>query len=154
ARRGAPRRRRPRRGGRRRAAGRRCARRRCHPGGGAVTAGNRPGLIRLLVTPLAVAAGIGVAYAVFLSLSPFQYDSFILNRVFIQDRFVRHLELVGISSGAATLVVVSLGPALAVTGRWLRVPVFFVANLGQAVPSIGVLALFYAALGLGVRPAV
>ena len=119
-----------------------------------MTAGMRPAPLRLLVTPLAVAAGIAVAYAVFLSLSPFIYDDQILNRDFVQDRFLRHLELVGISFALAALIAVPLGTLLAVAGRWLRVPVFLVANLGQAVPSIGILALFYAWLGLGVSPTV
>jgi len=54
----------------------------------------------------------------------------------------------------ALALLVALGIALAVAGRWLRLPVLVVANLGQAIPSIGVLVFFSAALGLGVAPTV
>ena len=116
-----------------------------------MTAGTRPGLLRLLFTPLAIAVGIGVAYVVFLGLGFQATDHFILNRTFIQDRFQRHLELVGISFGFSAVIGVPVGVLLASSGRRLRVPVFLVANLGQAVPSISVLVLFYAFLGIGVR---
>jgi osmoprotectant transport system permease protein len=119
-----------------------------------MTAGNRPGLLRLLLTPLVVLAGIGVAWVVFLGLGAQDTDQFILNRAFVEDRFLGHLELVGISFAISVAIGVPVGVLLASSGRWLRVPVFLVANLGQAVPSIGVLVLFYAYLGLGLRPTV
>ena len=119
-----------------------------------MTAGSRPGVLRLLFTPLAIAIGIGVAWVVFLGLGAQDTDQFILNRMFIQDRFIRHLELVGIAFGISVLIGVPVGILLARSGRGLRVPVFLGANLGQCIPSIGILVLFYAYLGLGVRPTV
>ncbi|HEV3122953.1 MAG TPA: ABC transporter permease [Candidatus Dormibacteraeota bacterium] len=110
--------------------------------------------VRLLLTPMIVAAGIGVAWLVFFSLSFNDVDVYILNRAFLQDRFIRHCELVGISFAIAAAIGLPLGVLLARAGRWLRIPVFVVANLGQAVPSIGILVLFYAFFGLGVRPTV
>jgi osmoprotectant transport system permease protein len=110
--------------------------------------------IRLLLTPMVVAAGIGVAWLVFLSLSFNDIDVYILNRAFLQDRFIRHCELVGISFAIAAAIGLPLGVLLARAGRWLRIPVFLVANLGQAVPSIGILVLFGVYFGLGVGPTV
>jgi osmoprotectant transport system permease protein len=60
--------------------------------------------------------------------------------------------LVGLSFGAVAAIGVPLGVAMARAGRWLQVPVFLVANLGQAVPSVGILVLFYAFFGLGLGP--
>jgi osmoprotectant transport system permease protein len=101
-----------------------------------------------------VAVGIGVCWLIFLSLTPRDTDQFVLNRAFLQDRFVGHVELVAASFALATALGVPIGVLLARSGRWLRLPVFLVANLGQAIPSIGVLVFFYAVFGLGFRPAV
>src|SRR6202022_4760887 len=38
--------------------------------------------------------------------------------------------------------------------RWLSVPALAIANLGQAVPSIGILALGFTYIGLGVQGAI
>jgi osmoprotectant transport system permease protein len=105
-------------------------------------------------TPLVIAAAVGLSVLVFQTLAPSPTDSEILNRDFISERFVTHLQLVGASFAATVALGVPLGVAMANAGPWLRVPVLLVANLGQAVPSIGILVLFYAWLGLGARPAV
>lgn len=114
----------------------------------------QPGRARLLLTPAVILAGIAVAWLVFLTLNATATDSYILNRDFIEGSLVTHVELVAISFGVAAAVGVPLGVALAVTGRSLRVPVLLIANLGQAIPSIGVLVFFSAALGLGFAPTV
>jgi len=44
--------------------------------------------------------------------------------------------------------------AIAQAGPLVRVPVFLIANLGQAIPGIGLLVLLFAFLGLGVAPTV
>jgi len=119
-----------------------------------VIAPARQGRIRLLLTPAIVAAGCGLAYLLFFTLNPAATDEFILNRDFVQARFLEHVELVGISFLVAAALGVPLGVGMAVAGRWLRVPVLLVANLGQAIPSIGVLVFFSAALGLGTAPTV
>ena len=113
---------------------------------------SRPGPWRLLLTPAGLAAGVGICWVLFLSLTPQSTDSFVLNRAFLQDRFIGHVMLFGTSFALAAAIGVSLGIAMARAGRWLRLPVFLVANLGQDIPSIGVLAFFYTAFGLGTRP--
>jgi osmoprotectant transport system permease protein len=102
---------------------------------------------------VAVLVGVGLSLLVLQTLKPSSTDSEILNRAFLTDRLVRHLYLVGVSFAAVSVVGVPLGVLLAKSGRALRVPVFLVANLGQAVPSVGILVLFYAFFGLGPGPA-
>jgi osmoprotectant transport system permease protein len=119
-----------------------------------VIAPPRAGPRRLLLTPVLIAAGVGVAYLVFRSLNAAPTDPDILNREFVQEQFVTHVALVAVSFAIAAAAGVPIGIAMAVAGRWLRIPVLVVANLGQAVPSIGVLVFFAAALGLGFAPTV
>ena len=108
--------------------------------------------VRVWYLPAAVAAGIGISVLVVQTLTPTASDGEILNQPFLTDRVIRHLELVGVSFAVVTAVGVPLGIAMAKAGRLLQVPVFLVANLGQAVPSIGILVLFYAFFGLGLYP--
>lgn len=110
------------------------------------------GRARIWYLPLAVLAGIGVSFGVLQTLNGGLADGEVLNRPFLTDEVIRHLELVFASFGAVVAAGVPLGVAAAKAGRAVRVPVFLVANLGQAVPSIGVLVLLYAFLGLGVWP--
>ncbi len=86
------------------------------------------------------------------TLTPTPTDGEILNSQFLTDRLLRHLELVGISFAVVSAIGLPLGVLMAKSAAILRVPVFLVANLGQAVPSIGILVLFYAFFGLGLYP--
>jgi osmoprotectant transport system permease protein len=108
---------------------------------------------RVYYLPLAVLVGIGLSVLVVQLLTPSPTDGEILNRPFLTDRLLRHLELVGVAFAVVTVIGVPLGVLMAKTGRWLRVPVFLGANLGQAVPSVGILVLFYAFFGLGLEAA-
>ena len=47
-----------------------------------------------------------------------------------------------------------LGVLIAQAGPIVRVPVFLIANLGQAIPGIGLLVLLFAFFGLGATPTV
>ena len=104
--------------------------------------------------PIAVVVGAGIALLVLQTLPMQATDGEILNRDFLTQRTLSHLQLVGLAFALVVVVGVPLGVAMAKAGRWLQVPVFLVANLGQAVPSVGILVLFYALFGLGLRPAV
>jgi osmoprotectant transport system permease protein len=110
------------------------------------------GRARVWYLPIAVAAGIGLSVLVLQTLNGSAADGEILNSQFLTDRLVRHLELVGISFAVVAAIGVPVGVLMAKSGRFVRVPVFLIANLGQAVPSIGILVLFYAFFGLGVFP--
>jgi len=107
---------------------------------------------RVWYLPIAVVLGVGLSILVFQTLNGGTTDAEVLNQPFLTDRVLRHLELVFVSFGVVAVVGVPLGVAVAKSSRPLRVLVFTVANLGQALPSIGVLVLLYAFLGLGVWP--
>lgn len=109
---------------------------------------------RAFYLPIAVILGIGLSLLVYQTLNGGVTDGEILNRPYLTGKLVTHLELVFISFGVVLAVGVPLGVAIAHSGRPLRVLVVLVANLGQALPSIGVLVLLYNLLGLGLWPSV
>jgi osmoprotectant transport system permease protein len=111
-----------------------------------------PGRARVFYLPIAVLVGIGISVLVVQSLQPSPADGEILSRQFLTDRLLQHIKLVVISFAVVAAIGVPLGVAMAKSGRGLRVLVFLVANLGQAVPSVGILVLFYAFFGLGLPP--
>jgi osmoprotectant transport system permease protein len=110
--------------------------------------------LRPFAVPIWVAVGIVVSIGLYQTLIGTRQDGFVLNESFLMTRMVEHVLL----SGAAFVIVagigVPLGVLIAQAGRALRAPVFLVANLGQAVPGLGVLVLLYAFLGLGFAPTV
>jgi osmoprotectant transport system permease protein len=78
-----------------------------------------------------------------------------LNAPMIRQRLVEHLELTAVSTFWVILIAVPLGVVL--TRPWARraAPVVLaVANVGQAVPSIGILVLLAVTVGVGFDPAV
>lgn len=83
-----------------------------------------------------------------------------LSKIYTEpDKFlkllVQHLEIVGLSSLMA--IIVALGIGILVTRSSLKKlewPFLFIANLGQTVPSLAVLALAMGFLGIGYKPAV
>jgi osmoprotectant transport system permease protein len=121
---------------------------------GATRSGPRPPWRRLAVRPLAVAAGLAVSCGIFLLLNGSPGDAYVLNGPSLAGGLLGHLLLSGVSFAAVTATCVPLGVLMGITGRGLRLVVFPVANLGQAVPGIGVLALLYAWLGIGVTPTI
>lgn len=110
--------------------------------------------LRLFAVPAGVAVGIALSIGVFQTLAPGMLDSATLNESFLQSRFVGHVALSFISFGIVAVVGVPLGVLIAVGGRATRIPVFLLANLGQAIPGIGILVLLYAFLGLGAEPVI
>ncbi|MFN2581172.1 MAG: ABC transporter permease [Candidatus Dormibacteria bacterium] len=110
--------------------------------------------LRVFYLPLAVVFGIALAFGVFQTLNPGPVDSAILNTTFLESRFVGHVALSGISFAVVAIVGVPLGVVIAIGGRATRGVVFLLANLGQALPGIGVLVLLYAVLGLGAEPTI
>ena len=114
----------------------------------------RPGRLRLVLLPVLVTAAL-VALFFYLRLTPGRItDAFVLNPAYVTTRVLQHVELTAISFGIAAIVGVPLGVLLAQSGRLVSVPIFAVANLGQAIPSIGMLALGYAYIGLGAQGAI
>ncbi|MGH3095297.1 MAG: ABC transporter permease [Streptosporangiales bacterium] len=78
-----------------------------------------------------------------------------INQEQITQRFVEHLELVAVSTVLVILIAVPLGIALTRPGARRISPIALgIANMGQAIPSIGVLVLLAMAWGVGFRKAI
>lgn len=78
-----------------------------------------------------------------------------LNAPVISQLLLQHVQLTVVSSVAVIVIAVPLGVLL--TRHWLRraaTPILALANIGQAVPSIGVLVLLAVSVGIGFREAV
>jgi osmoprotectant transport system permease protein len=116
-----------------------------------VTTLKSPGWLRLVATPIIVGLILLGLYLYIQSTPSRITEVGVLNARFITNRLVQHLEIVGISFALAAAAGLPLGILLASAGQVVRVPVFLVANLGQAVPSIGILALGLTFFGLGIK---
>ncbi|MDL4821475.1 ABC transporter permease [Actinomadura opuntiae] len=78
-----------------------------------------------------------------------------INRDVIIQRFVEHIELVAASTALVLAIAIPLGVLLTRPGlRPLAAPFLALANVGQAVPSIGVLVLLAVTVGIGFQKAV
>lgn len=77
-----------------------------------------------------------------------------INRHVIGQRLLEHIELVAASTVAVIVIAVPLGILLTRPGlRRLANPVLALANIGQAIPSIGVLVLLAVTVGIGFQKA-
>lgn len=109
----------------------------------------------LWLTPLllAAAAAVVLAWSQRGDLSP--GEAAVLSGANLARRAREHLSMSALSTLLATVVAIPAGvaatrPAL----RRLGPPVLFLANLGQTVPTVAVLALMFTVTGLGFRTAV
>jgi len=108
----------------------------------------------LLTTPavLVLVCGALLLYLKRQSLDDIERRS--INREVISQRLFEHIELVAASTLAVIVVAVPLGILLTRPGlRRLSGPVLALANVGQAVPSIGVLVLLAVTVGIGFQKA-
>src|SRR6202162_6409511 len=110
--------------------------------------------LRPYAVPIWAAIGIAASIGVYQTLAGNIADEFVINEPFLMSRMVEHVLISGAAFVIVALVGVPLGVLIAQAGPALRVPVFRLANLGQAVPGIGILVLLYAFLGLGFAPTV
>ena len=82
-------------------------------------------------------------------------ESAVLSTANLRARAWEHLQMSAVSTALATLVAVPLG--IVMSRRALQragTPILFVANIGQTVPTVAVLALMLTVTGLGFRTAV
>ncbi|MGI8593440.1 MAG: ABC transporter permease [Solirubrobacteraceae bacterium] len=111
--------------------------------------------LRYLATPIALALG---CLALFLWIGSLELDSIEKRRInwdFISSALWQHVKLTGLSTVLVILIAVSLGVLLTRPGaRALSPPVLAVTNIGQAIPSIGLLVLLGITLGIGFKYAV
>jgi osmoprotectant transport system permease protein len=110
---------------------------------------------RLALTPILLVA-ITAAILWWIDSSQLQpNESAALSTDNLRARAWEHVQMSGVSTALATLVAVPLG--IVMSRRPLRragTPILFVANIGQTVPTVAVLALMLTVTGLGFRTAV
>lgn len=119
----------------------------------------RPSLLRRMLPftarPIIVIVGAALLY---LWLSRQELGSIerrSINRPDIVARFVEHLELVAVSTVLVIVIAVPLGVLLTrPAARRFTPAALAVANMGQAIPSIGVLVLLAMVWGVGFRKAI
>lgn len=116
--------------------------------------GGLPRLLGYLVKPVF----LGLAcVALYLWVSSLELDSIEqreMNAENITQRFIEHLEITGYASAAVVVLAVTAGVLLTRPFAQRVAPVLVnIANIGQGVPSIGVLALLAIFVGLGFYPA-
>ena len=112
-------------------------------------------LLRYLAMPIF----LGLAcLALYLYVSSQQLDSIekrILNTDFLFSRVVEHIELAVVSTIIVVVLAVTTGILLTRPGTRRVTPVIIgLANIGQAVPSIGLLVLFAITWDFGFWPAI
>jgi osmoprotectant transport system permease protein len=82
-------------------------------------------------------------------------ESAVLSTANLRDRAWEHVKMSAVSTALAALVAIPLG--IVMTRRLTQrasPPILFVANIGQTVPTVAVLALMLTVTGLGFRTAV
>jgi len=109
---------------------------------------------RPFAVPIGVAIAIALSFGIYQTLIGKQFDSEVINAPSLESEVIQHIFLSGVSFAIVTAVGVPLGVLIAQAGPIVRVPVFLIANLGQAVPGIGLLVLLFAVFGLGATPTV
>ena len=114
-----------------------------------------PRLLRYLGMPVFLAL---VCLALYLYVSAQQLDSIekrILNTGFLFSRVIEHIELAAVSTVIVVVLAVSTGILLTRPGtRRVTPAIIGLANIGQAVPSIGLLVLFAIVWDFGFWPAI
>lgn len=70
----------------------------------------------------------------------------------LQQKFIEHVVLTGVSTLAAVVLGVPLG-LLAARVRWMQPPIVSVSNIVQTIPSLAMLSLLLPLMGIGLAPA-
>lgn len=109
---------------------------------------------RRAFTPVLLVA-TGVAVVAWAQAGATGSEARVLGTENLLMRLREHLGLAAVSTGLAVAVAVPAGVA-ATRPAWRRSapPLLFVANVGQSVPTIAVLALAFSVTGIGFRTAV
>ncbi|WP_149257092.1 ABC transporter permease [Actinomadura sp. K4S16] len=109
----------------------------------------------LLVTPVFLAAVSAALYLYVRGLDLDAIERRSLDRSEITHQFLRHIALVAVSTALVLAIAIPLG-VLLTRPRLdrLAAPFLALANVGQAVPSIGVLVLLAVTVGIGFQKAV
>lgn len=114
----------------------------------------RPALARVLTTPLVLLVVLGALYAWVSSKQLDSIEQRTLNRDYLVTSVVQHLKIALLASALILLIAVPLGIVLSRRSARYASPLFLVlANIGQALPAIGLLVLLTLKLGIGLRVA-
>ena len=111
--------------------------------------------LRYVLTPILLGL---VGLALYVWVSSLELDSIeqrTLNADFISTKLWEHIKLAGLSTVLVVTIAVSLGILLTRPGTQRLAPaVMALTNIGQAIPSIGLLVLLGVTLGIGFTYAV
>lgn len=112
------------------------------------------GATGMLVTPVVLLAVLAALYAYLHSRELDAIERRSINADVLTRLLAEHVKLVAVSSVVVIVIAVPLG-VLLTRSRFRRAatPILAVANLGQAIPSIGVLVLLAVTVGTGFRMA-
>ncbi|HEY0411040.1 MAG TPA: ABC transporter permease [Candidatus Dormibacteraeota bacterium] len=114
----------------------------------------RPGGLRLALTPVLVGVALLLLYLWVHTADVPPEEAAVLSPDFIGTRLTQHVELTITSFLIAAALALPLGVATARAGRAVRLPVLLAGNLGQAIPSIALLALVFTVTGFTFRTTV
>ncbi len=110
--------------------------------------------LRKLITPLVIAAALAALYAWVGTLELDSIEQRSLNSEVIAQKAVEHIQMTFAATALVVLIAIPLGIVASRAKNRLITPVILTAaNLGQAVPAIGVLVLCTFLLGVGFQTA-
>jgi osmoprotectant transport system permease protein len=109
-------------------------------------------VLRHLGTPVAIAVALGVLYLWVHGLRLDSIERRTLNYTYMHDRVIEHLELTLVATAIIIVIAIPLGILVSrPRAKWVSAAVLGLSNLGQAVPSIGVLVLLTVKFGIGFK---
>src|SRR5579862_3196304 len=88
--------------------------------------------LRLFATPIWVLIGIVVSIGVYQTLIGKFFDDEVLNAPNLMSETIQHIYISGLSFAFVAAIGVPVGLVIAQAGQAVRLPVFLIANLGQA----------------------
>jgi osmoprotectant transport system permease protein len=110
---------------------------------------------RQLTTPVVLAVVLGALYLWVSSLSLDTIERRTLNQDYIVARIGEHLQLSVVSAAIVVLIAVPAGVLVTrPVARWATPVVLALANIGQAIPAVGLLVLLTMRLDVGFGTAV
>lgn len=117
--------------------------------------GGQSRLWRWMGTPVLLGGVLAALYVYVQGQDLDRIEEATINAEFIGEKIVEHLQLTLVSTALVIAIAVPLGVLLTRAGarRWSS-PFIGVANIGQAVPSIGVIVLLAVTVGIGFDKAI
>lgn len=117
--------------------------------------GRRGSWLRLALRPAVLAVVLGVLYIVVSKQSLDSVEARFLNRTELTDELVQHIKLSVVATLITIAIAIPLGIVLTRQGTRAFRPVGLgLGNLGQAIPSIGLVVILAEVIGVGFSTAV